>query len=237
MSNPFFRFKKFEIFQDQSAMKVCTDSCILGAWFAEKIPTYSLVLDMGSGTGLLMLMLAQKSSAEIHGIELDLPSFKQMKKNLSLSRWGKRFKVFPGDLRSWVFPEKYDFIICNPPFYEGDLASPTDNRNVAMHSKDLTLKELIDAIDRNLKPDGSFGILLPYSRTTYFENLALQYKFFPGEKLFVRQTPAHDFFRSILHFSRLDVKSPSIFELVIQDENNKYTQEFTELMKDYYLNL
>src|ERR1035437_3066951 len=87
MSNSYFQFKQFTIQQDYCAMKVCTDACILGAWFAEKIPFRSMVLDLGSGTGLLMLMLAQKNEAEIQGIELDLASFKQLKGNISKSRW------------------------------------------------------------------------------------------------------------------------------------------------------
>src|SRR5580704_7658596 len=161
MSNLFFKFKEFTIHQDQCAMKVCTDSCILGAWFAGKIPSYSLVLDMGSGTGLLMLMLAQKSNAEFHGIELNLPTYKQLKENICGCKWEKRITVFAGDLRSWAFSEKYDFIITNPPFFEGDLEAATDEKNSAKHAKDLTLEELIIAIDKNLKPEGSFGILLP----------------------------------------------------------------------------
>jgi tRNA1Val (adenine37-N6)-methyltransferase len=237
MSNPYFKFKKFEIYQDRSAMKVCTDSCILGAWFAEKIPSYSLVLDMGCGTGLLILMLAQKSNAELHGIELNLPAYKQLKENISASKWGKRITVFPGDLRSWSFSEKYDFIITNPPFFEGDLEASTDGKNTAKHGKDLNLKELVIAIDKNLKPEGSFGILLPYYRTSFFETLALQKNFYISEKLLIRQTPSHDFFRSILHFSRSRTNEPALFELTIQNENKRYSTEFIELMKDYYLHL
>ena len=86
MSNPYFQFKQFTIYQDQCAMKVCTDACILGAWFAEKTPSYSLVLDIGSGTGLLMLMLAQQHKGQIQGIELDLAAFKQLKENITQSK-------------------------------------------------------------------------------------------------------------------------------------------------------
>src|ERR1700722_5182147 len=103
MHNSYFRFKQFIIHQDQCAMKVCTDACILGAWFAEKIPSYSMVLDVGSGTGLLMLMLAQKNKAKISGIEIDLPSYKQLKENTGQSKWRERLKVFPGDVRTHVF--------------------------------------------------------------------------------------------------------------------------------------
>src|ERR1700737_2802949 len=110
MPNPYFQFKQFIIRQDLCAMKVCTDACILGAWFAEKIPSYSMILDIGSGTGLLMMMLAQKNKAEIQGIEIDLSSFKQLKENISHSKWKDKLKAFPGDVRTFKFPTKYDFI-------------------------------------------------------------------------------------------------------------------------------
>src|SRR5690348_5893909 len=104
LANPYFKFKQFTIFQDQSTMKVSTDSCIFGAWFAAKMPEYATALDIGSGTGLLMLMLAQKSHGEIHGIELDLGSYKQSKSNIGESVWADRLKVFPGDARTFSFP-------------------------------------------------------------------------------------------------------------------------------------
>src|SRR5215467_9195985 len=87
MSNPYFQFKQFTIHQDQCAMKVCTDACIFGAWFADKIPDHSTILDIGSGTGLLMMMLAQKSRSEVHGVEIDLTSFKQLKENINQNKW------------------------------------------------------------------------------------------------------------------------------------------------------
>ena len=98
-------------------MKVCTDACILGAWFSAKIARYSTVLDIGSGTGLLMMMLAQRSQAEIHGIEIDPTAYEQLKENTSQNDWQERLKVFAGDARSFHFPLKYDFIISNPPFF------------------------------------------------------------------------------------------------------------------------
>lgn len=97
-------------------MKVCTDACMLGAWFANKISAHSTILDIGSGTGLLMMMLAQKSKAAIQGIELDLPCFKQLEENISRSQWTERLKAFHGDVRTHSFAGKYDFIISNPPF-------------------------------------------------------------------------------------------------------------------------
>ena len=237
MANSYFQFKQFIIHQDQCAMKVCTDACIFGAWFAEKIPAWSTTLDIGGGTGLLMLMLAQKQKGEIHGIELDLLAYRQLKDNIELSPWKERIRAFPGDVRSFSFPAPFDFIISNPPFYEGDLPASTEAKNLARHSHELTLADLLTAIDVNLAVSGSFGILLPYHRLTYFEELAVSRGFHLREKLLVRQTPRHHHFRGILHFSRRPERSSVESELVIQDSSGQYTEEFVELLKDYYLKL
>lgn len=219
-------------------MKVCTDACILGAWFADKTPAWSSVLDIGSGTGLLMLMLAQKHKGEIQGIELDLEAFRQLKDNVGRSPWAPMLKVFPGDVRSFSFPQKFDFIITNPPFYEGQLAAATAADNLARHSRELTLTELLTVIDANLSCDGSFGILLPYQRTAWFEELAQgNHGFSLRERLLVRQTPRHDFFRSILCFSRRPERFVPTAELTIHDHAGEYTKDFVQLMKDYYLHL
>ena len=139
----YFQFKQFIIHQDRCAMKVCTDACILGAWFGTKLPSNIRVLDIGSGTGLLIMMLAQNIEAAIDGIEIDLPAFKQLQENISQNEWKKRIHVYPGDIRNFSFPQQYDFIISNPPFFENDLASESLAEQTAKHSKDLSLDELI----------------------------------------------------------------------------------------------
>jgi tRNA1Val (adenine37-N6)-methyltransferase len=238
MPNTYFQFKEFTIHQDQCAMKVCTDACILGAWFANKAPAWSEVLDIGSGTGLLMLMLAQKQKGQVTGIELDLAAYRQLRDNIGQSPWKEMLRVYPGDVRSFCFPGKFDFIISNPPFYEGDLPAATDAANLARHSRQLTLAELLAVIDANLSPEGSFGVLLPYHRTSWFEELAASaHGFYLCEKLLVRQTPRHEFFRGILYFSRRRDSFAPTSELTIQDERGDYTEDFVQLMKDYYLHL
>jgi tRNA1Val (adenine37-N6)-methyltransferase len=258
MPNPYFQFKRFKIYQDQCALKVCTDACILGAWFAERIPSSSKVLDIGSGTGLLMLQIAQKHEGEIHGIELDPDAFGQGKENIGRTEWSDRLSVFHGDARTFAFPGQYDFIITNPPFFESDLGASSGPKNLAKHSKELTLAELMDVIDANLKRSGSFGILLPYHRAKYFEELATRYHFLLLERLLVRQTPRHDYFRAILHFSKAlprNSPGPSYLStdqaailpdtsfiiqdtsLIIKENKGQYTEEFVALLKDYYLYL
>ena len=218
-------------------MKVCTDACILGAWFSTKISQYSRVLDIGAGTGLLMMMLAQRAQAEIHGIEIDGAAFTQLQENTSQNDWKQRLQVFQGDARSFQFPHKYDFIISNPPFFESDLLSANDREQIAKHSKLLNLDELLPVIAGNLQPHGAFGILLPYHRWEYFHKLASQHNFSLIEKLVVKQTPKHAPFRVILHYTRNKVDWAPTIDLTIQQIDRAYTPEFAALLKDYYLYL
>jgi tRNA1Val (adenine37-N6)-methyltransferase len=237
MPNPYFKFKQFTINQDKCAMKVCTDACILGAWFSTKIQQSSTVLDIGAGTGLLMMMLAQRSQNEIHGIEIDGDAYQQLQENTRQNHWQQRLSVFQGDARSFPFPQQYDFIISNPPFFESDLLSANDREQIAKHSTLLTLDELMPVIAGNLKPDGSFGILLPYHRWEYFHKLASRHQFSLKEQLVVKQSPKHTPFRSILHYTRAKVDFAPTTELTIQQIDRVYTPKFVELLKDYYLYL
>ncbi len=237
MSNTYFRFKQFTIHQEHCAMKVTTDACILGAWFAAKVPEYSTILDIGSGTGLLMLMLAQQTEAEIHGIEIQLDCFRQLKQNIKDSPWQDRLRVYPGDVRQFAFPVKFDFILSNPPFFENDLRSESAGEQIAKHSQTLNLEELLEAISRNLQPYGNFGILLPWHRVDAFHQMALKAGYSLTERLAVRQSPKHGFFRGILHYSRAHEGFADESELTITDEQGTYTPEFTELLRAYYLKL
>ena len=238
MSNTYFQFKEFTIQQDQCAMKVCTDACMFGAWFAAKVPGYKTILDIGSGTGLLMLMMAQKSKALIHGIEIDKNSFQQSEENVSQSSWKERLRLFQGDVRSYSFPIKYEFIISNPPFFENDLPSDIEQEKLARHSSGLTLLELIEVLDKQLGPHGSFGILLPFHRSAYFISKAEEYNFHLLEKLSIRHSSNHEFTRVIMHFGRHQQNLVSHVEMSIHnDTDGGYTKEFANLLKDYYLYL
>jgi len=131
---------------------------------------------------------------------------------------------------------KYDLIISNPPFFENDLKSKNSKRNLALHSSELSLPELLDVIVRYLKEDGCFAVLLPYHREEEFIELAAQQSFFSSEKIFIKQTPRHNYFRSILLFTKNPTQTKES-EIIIQNERGKYTNDFVELLKDYYLYL
>jgi tRNA1Val (adenine37-N6)-methyltransferase len=234
MPNTYFRFKQFTIQQDKSVMKVCTDSCIFGAWSANHLNGAKKILDIGSGTGLLSLMLSQKSGSRIDAIELDPESAAQARENIMASPWSARIRLLEGNVLHYPLPSGYDFIISNPPFFESDLRSPVGRKNKAKHNETLTLDELIVVLRSHLKITGAFSILLPSHRSDYFENLSMANGFFLWEKLTVRQTPAHLPFRSICLFGFQKSETIISKELVIKTENGKYTGEFVDLMSDYY---
>ena len=237
MRNSYFQFKEFVIHQERSSMKVCTDSCILGAWTAVQLKNVRTILDIGTGTGLLPLMLAQKSESRIDAIESDRESSGQARENVQLTPWSDRIHIIEGDVRHFVGEVPYDWIITNPPFFESDLRSPERKKNEAKHDESLTLDQLISAIGKNLKQDGHFSILLPHHRTSYFENLASAKGFFLLRKLEVRQSPDHKPFRSICLFG-YQKSSEAISEaLTIMEKDGKYTGGFVNIMKDFYLNL
>ncbi len=214
-------------------MKVCTDSCLFGAWVADylgKNKPVKNILDIGAGTGLLSLMLAQQCDASIDAVEIDEASANEAKQNFLLSPWQERLHCYEGRIQNFQSNEKYDFIIGNPPFYENNLLGKNKNRNMAHHNWGLTLRELITAIKRLLHDEGSFALLLPYHRTQEVEEMANEEGFFVQKQTFVKQTIDHSLFRSINLFSK---QKHSIIqsEICIKDENNDYTNEFISLLK------
>jgi tRNA1Val (adenine37-N6)-methyltransferase len=237
MPNSYFQFKQFTVFQDQCALKVCTDACILGAWFAGCPQVWGKVLDLGSGSGLLMLMLAQKIRVSIDGIELDEASYSQSVANVEASKWKSSIKVFLGDVRHFPFASRYDFIISNPPFFENSLPPATARANTAKHDLGLKFSELVKVLDENLTASGRFGLLLPYYRQREFENLANRQGFHLQQSLLLRQSEKHDYFRAVVEYARTSCATPVRSELTIQDAVGEYTVPFKKLMKDYYLYL
>jgi tRNA1Val (adenine37-N6)-methyltransferase len=131
---------------------------------------------------------------------------------------------------------RYDLIISNPPFYENDLKSDDKKRNLALHSSQLSLKEVLYAIQKQHTPNGSFAVLLPFNRTNYFIELSIRHGYHLNEELRVKQSSKHSFFRSILCFDKKETAVKNS-ELSIQNEEGNYTLEFTRLLKDYYLYL
>ena len=228
-------------------MKITTDACVFGAWAAARLGDASHILDIGSGTGLLTLMLAQKKKADptavFQAIELDVPSYEEAQTNFATSPWPEKIRLHAGDIRQFAFSGLFDFVIVNPPFYESQLASPHAAINNARHDSSLVLSELVKILKRVLAPGGKFAILLPASREDYFSALARETGFGLAETCRLRQTPDHEPFRSLLLFqasgsdkadNSSDARS-STTEIIIRDEKGNETQRLLEVMEEYYI--
>jgi tRNA1Val (adenine37-N6)-methyltransferase len=225
-------------------MKVTTDACLFGAWVAEEVRSQGgevrNILDVGAGTGLLSLMLAQKNpGAVVDAIEIDQAAAKQAEENIKASPWKECITVINADARSFSFSKKYYAIISNPPFYEKEIKSAAEKKNIAHHSEQFSFKELLTIIKDNITGNGVFFLLFPYKRNEEIKKLFRDYQLHISKILFVRQSVKHDFFR-IMIMGKLNgnpEEETEIDEISIWNESEKYTPEFISLLKDYYLYL
>ena len=255
MANPFFQCKEFIVHQQHTSMKVCTDACLFGAWVAKQpsIEAAHSILDIGAGTGLLSLILAQvtdKNSTKITAVEIESQAAAEASSNFNLSKWNERLILVNESIQNYTAnfmanadeKNKFDIIITNPPFYEGDLKSPDSNKNKAAHSTELSWTSLVENSSSLLKEEGNFFVLVPTLRAYTMQKLAEVSLLYLMEEVLVYNDAKHLPFRSFLHFQKrkqgLD-KSNSVLrnKIVIKNTDNSYSPAFTELLKDYYLHL
>jgi len=222
-------------------MKVTTDSCFFGAWAAEEIKnassTIKNILDIGTGTGLLSLMIAQKNDVNIDAVEIDAEAAAQAKENVKNSPWKDRIKIFVEDIVSFPLAKQYDCIVCNPPFYEKELASSEGKRNIAHHSEQLTISQVLNIIAAGLKPDGIFFLMYPFKRRQEVEGLMKQYNLHAASTVILQQSVQHSPFRVILMGKKERTDTRNTVPISIMDEHQHYTKPFVDLLKDYYLYL
>lgn len=244
MPNPWFQFKKFMIRQDRSAMKVTTDSCLFGAWTAMQLkqsPTSEKkLLDIGTGTGILSLMVAQENpEIKIDALEIDADAAAQAVENVDATSWKEQINIIKADVRTIDLPGKYDYIISNPPFYQNELASLNQLRNSAHHGTDLSLDELFPLIKLHLVENGRFFLLLPYKRSRLIQELPGKYDLSVEHMVLVKQSVQHGYFRIMLsgYIGKQPGQEIRIDELAITAEQGEYTQEFRNLLQAYYLHL
>jgi tRNA1Val (adenine37-N6)-methyltransferase len=225
-------------------MKVTTDACLFGAWLAEenkreKVIT-KIVLDIGGGTALLSLMYAQKNLlANIDTIEVDEDAYTQAKENVAASPFAQRINVIHDDIKGIAFSKKYDCIISNPPFYEKEISSDSEKKNIAHHHSGLLLEELVGIIKENLSSSGTFYLLIPFKRNEEIKKIILKQDLFVSKIVFVKQSIKHNYFRMLIA-GKLIQEDPAetlIEEISIWDDQQQYKEEFTDLLKDYYLYL
>ena len=250
MPNPYFQFKQFTVYHDRCAMKVTTDGCLFGAWVAEEVKNQQRAigskqtehataqfLDIGTGTGLLSLMVAQKANVQIEAVEIDAPAAEQAKDNIAASPWKDKITVHQQDVLQWQTEKKFDGIFSNPPFYQNELKSARADKNRAHHDEGLQLPELLRFIKKHLKDDGTFFLLLPAKREIETGILLQNAGLFLQQKVRVQQTLKHPPFRVMIQGRRNKVDGVPAPVLAVKNEAGDYTPAFVSLLKAYYLYL
>jgi len=218
-------------------MKVCTDACLFGAWLADELENENAgrLLDIGTGTGLLALIIAQKVDASIDAVEIDAEAFHQAEDNFSNSPWSNRLNIFHTPVQQFHPDYKYDIIISNPPFNSNDLRSPDKRRNAALHGSELTAQELLENVKRLLKPGGMFAVLTGARQGELLEKLYNRYDLHLIRKIVVKQDVEKQPFRFIHLTNNGSMPSREEQEILIKHINGEYTNHFRALLKDYYL--
>jgi len=223
-------------------MKVTTDACLFGAWVAREVKARSFeirnMLDIGTGTGLLTLMVAQKKpDLIIDAVEIDRAAYTQAKENIIASGFNNKIYLQNEDILNDTSQRKYDVIISNPPFYEKELKSVNARKNIAHHDDGLPLEKLLPVIKTRLLATSKFYLLLPYKRKRDMEVLFKENDLFFTKIISVRQSVDHDLFRLIIEGSLYHDYELKETEISIRDNKDQYTPDFINLLKDYYLHL
>jgi tRNA1Val (adenine37-N6)-methyltransferase len=234
-----FQFKQFSLEQDKCAMKIGTDGVLLGSWTPiENNP--NSVLDIGTGTGIIALMLAQRSSAnQIDALEIDDKAYEQATDNFENSPWNDRLFCFHAALDEFVEePEdEYDLIVSNPPFYTEDYKSNNEQRDLARFSDAMPFEDLIEAAALLLSENGIFSVIIPFKEEEHFIDLCAEVELYPVKATRVKGSPKTPIVRSLLAFKRYELSVLEADELIIEINRHEYTDEYIELTKDFYLKM
>lgn len=236
-----FQFKEFSVRQDNTAMKVGTDAVLLGAWVSVENKPDS-ILDIGAGTGVISLMMAQRTEAfTIDGVEVEENAYEQCVENFELSDWADRLFCYHSSFENFVDEmeeeeEKYDLIISNPPFYSDEFESENQARNKARFTSSLSFDDLITGAAKLLNDDGTFTVIIPYKEEKSFVEMAETQKLLLNKVCRVKGNPTSEIKRSLLTFS-FNETTIEEEELVIELSRHQYTQDYINLTKDFYLKL
>ncbi len=234
MSSGCFRFKQFIINQGKSAFKVGTDGVLIGA--AADVSGKKSILDIGTGTGLIALMLAQRSSASITALEPDIDSFLEASENIRQSKWANRIKIENSTLQNFMGRGKgFDLIVTNPPYFIDSLKNPDPSKSVARHNDNLSHKDLLEGADRLLSDEGDLQLILPYEEGLIFMSLARKMGFYASDILNIRPKPDSEIKRLILRFSREEKHFSERFLTIDNGKRHDFTDEYIALTKDFYL--
>ncbi|MBN1157809.1 MAG: methyltransferase [Bacteroidales bacterium] len=236
MSNKYFRFKQFIVYHDRCAMKVGTDGILLGAW--TNVAGMQRILDVGTGTGLIALMLAQRSDAIIDAVEIDQEAAWQAEQNVAASPWSHRMRVHPVPFQEFSLQNAgtYDLIVSNPPYFQHAMKPASESRITARHDIKLSYRDLIRHAGKLLTPYGKISVIIPYDLSVTFTKQAWFSRLYPSRILNVRSTSSKPFTRVIMELSGQKNHRPVISDLTLmQEDSGTYTEEYKKLTTDFYL--
>lgn len=231
-----FTFKQFHIDHSRCAMKVGTDGTLIGAWFSAPCEKCK-ILDIGTGTGLIAIMAAQRfSEAQVIGIDIDSDCIEQAKENVAASRWSERIEVIYSSLQEFTSSFGFDAIVSNPPYFVDSLLSPDDKRTTARHTNSLSFNDLSSSVERLLKPDGIFSLILPPAEADRFLSAA-RGRLFLHRKCEVWSTPTSGVKRVMMELQKAIPQNPPQTEKLIIEDNGPmgYSDEYKQLTRDFYL--
>ena len=243
MASDSFVFKEFEVKQSNCAMKVGTDAVLLGAW--SNLPETGALLDIGTGTGIIAMMAAQRSSTLIDAIEIDEEAYKDALENCKQSKWGNRINVHHISFQKFVpsVAKKYDVILSNPPYFSNCVQAASESRTMARHTCNLSFEELVDGIASLLMKDGSFATILPLKEAEDLSAIARRYGLHPNRIMRVKTTCSKPAKRILMQFGFY--KTPPVEETIIienepeagsQISQRAYSADYKNLTRSFYLN-
>lgn len=229
-----FHFKKFSISHDRSTHKIGTDGVLLGAWV--NVDDAKTILDIGTGSGVIALMLAQRTSPEvkIDAVELQEGDVTQAVENVNKSPWAEKIRIIHSSIQAFDPGRQYNLIVSNPPYFVNSWLPPDENRSKARHSHDLTFRELLNAVVRLLNPTGRFAVVLPFTEGNEFIRLAEALEFHLIRKMTFQARKNKPIERLLVEFSRVagELKSE---ELLLYKINDEWTDGYKALTRDFYL--
>lgn len=235
MPNPFFSFKQFTVYHNRCAMKVGTDGVLLGAW--TDLSQSHRILDIGTGTGLIALMLAQRTAeAKITAIDIDTEAVNQARENVSSSPWKNRVGVMLQDVCTYTSDTGFDTIVSNPPYFIDSLKCPDSQRTTARHTDTLDAYRLLEKVADLLTPDGRFSLILPADQTDELMRIAETQGLYPSRWTQVITRPGLPPKRSLVEFRKTH-QNYSAKELVVELDRHVYSEDYIALTKEFYLKL
>lgn len=237
MANQYFRFKKFTVYQELAPFKVGTDGVLIGAW--ADLQQASHILDIGTGTGLIALMAAQRSSAFITAIEPNILAFRQATQNIEQSIFNERMKVYNLDLQEFSTSNssKFNHIISNPPYFNNAIPNQSQDLSHARHTTKLDYPTLIQGVDNLLTIDGIFSAILPYPEAEGFIQMAINNRLFPERICRVYPTPDKSANRWLMAFRRFESETEYGDLIIEKYGRHQYSEEYMQLTRDFYLKI